>query len=207
MGARLRIGLTGGIASGKSTVAQRLTELGVPVIDADESARGVVAPGTPGLRAVMESFGAGILNPDGSLDRRAMRELIFAEPQRRSELERILHPLIRDDMDQRAAAAVGPYVVLAIPLLIESGKFDRVDRILVVDIDEALQLQRLMARDPGTVEQARTIIAAQADRATRLKFADDVLHNSGTVSDLRHRVDAIHGRYVSLSEAWHSGEH
>ena len=121
MAARLRIGLTGGIASGKSTVAQRFSELGIPVIDADESSRCVVARGQPGLKAVVDKFGAGVLTAEGELDRRALRDLIFADPQSRRDLEAILHPLIRADMEQRAAAAVGPYLVMAIPLLVEGG--------------------------------------------------------------------------------------
>src|SRR5260370_24941389 len=139
MSTRLRIGLTGGIASGKSTVAQRFVELGVPVIDADESARIVVAPGSPGLAEVIGKFGEGLLTADGALDRRSLRNLIFSDPGRRRELEAILHPLIRADMERRATLASGPYLVLAIPLLIEGGGSDRGDRVLVVDVAEALR--------------------------------------------------------------------
>ncbi len=201
MAARLRIGLTGGIASGKSTVAQRFSELGIPVIDADASSRCVVARGQPGLKAVVDRFGAGVLSAEGDLDRRALRDLIFADPQSRRDLEAILHPLIRVDMEQRAAAAVGPYLVMAIPLLVEGGSRDRIDRILVVDADEAMQLQRLVARDSVSPEQARAILAAQADRASRLKAADDVLVNSGTVRELREAVDRLHQQYLRLAEA------
>jgi dephospho-CoA kinase len=200
MAPRLRIGLTGGIASGKSTVAQRFLELGVPVIDADESARSVVASGSPGLAEVIRTFGTNMLTENGELDRRALRNLIFADPERRRELESILHPLIQADMESRAAASVGPYVVMAIPLLVEGGRRDRVHRLLVVDVDEQTQLQRLMARDGGTHQQAEAILAAQASRASRLKAADDVLLNAGTVQDLRHAVDQLHQRYLSLSE-------
>src|SRR5450631_3534726 len=125
---RLHIGLTGGIASGKSTVAQRFVELGIPVIDADESSRIVVAPGQPGLAELTKKFGPGILTADGELDRRTLRNLIFADPQVRRDLETILHPLIRADMGRRAGAAVGPYLVMAIPLLVEGGNQGRVDR-------------------------------------------------------------------------------
>jgi dephospho-CoA kinase len=201
MAARLRIGLTGGIASGKSTVAERFIELGIPVIDADESSRCVVAPGQPALKEVLHRFGAGLLTAEGELDRRALRNLIFADPQSRRDLEAILHPLIRADLEQRAAAAVGPYLVLAIPLLVEGGARDRIDRILVVDVDEAMQLQRLTARDSVSAEQARAILAAQADRASRLKAADDVLVNSGTVRELREAVDRLHQRYLRLAAA------
>jgi dephospho-CoA kinase len=201
MARRLRIGLTGGIASGKSTVAGRFSELGIPVIDADESSRIVVAPGQPGRNAVVARFGEGVLTGDGELDRRALRNLIFEDPRKRRDLEAILHPLIRADMERRAMQAVGPYSILAIPLLLEGEARDRVDRILVVDADEAVQLQRLMARDGESLEQARKILAAQANRAVRLKAADDVLVNSGTVPELRQAVDRLHERYLRLADA------
>jgi dephospho-CoA kinase len=202
---RLRIGLTGGIASGKSTVAQRFTELGVPVIDADAAARAVVAPGKPGLAAVLKRFGRGVVAENGELDRRALRELIFQEPGSRRDLEVILHPLIRADMERSTELAVGPYVVMAIPLLVESGSRDRVDRILVVDVDEAVQLQRVMARDGCTEEQARAILTSQASRPARLSAADDVLQNTGTVADLRQAVDQLHERYLRVAEAQRPG--
>jgi dephospho-CoA kinase len=198
---RLRIGLTGGIASGKSAVAQRFVELGIPVIDADESSRFVVAPGQPGLAELTKRFGAGVLTADGELDRRTLRNLVFADPQLRRDLEAILHPLIRADMGRRASVAVGPYLVMAIPLLVEGGKPDRVDRILVVDVDQDVQLERVMARDSTTLEQARAILAAQASRAARLEAADDVIVNSGTVSELRQAVDGLHERYLRLAAA------
>ena len=201
MAKRLRIGLTGGIASGKSTVAQRFVDLGVPVIDADEAARAVVEPGTPGLAQVIERFGNGIADESGHLNRRALRDLIFSHPHSRRELEAILHPLIRADMEKSVERAVGPYVVMAIPLLVEGGSHDRVDRILVVDVDEAIQLQRVMARDGSTLEQARAILASQASRSARMAAADDVLLNSGTVTDLRQGVDRLHERYLRLAES------
>ena len=200
MARRLRIGLTGGIASGKSTAAQRFGELGVPVLDADESARAVVAPGQPGLAAVVEKFGAGVLTAEGALDRRALRNLIFADAGLRRELGLILHPLIRADMEQKAAVAVGDYLVLAIPLLIEQPREPgRVDRILVIDVDAALQLERVMARDSNSRTEAQAILSAQATRAARLAAADDVLVNSGTVEELRRGVDVLHERYRALA--------
>jgi dephospho-CoA kinase len=205
MGRRLRIGLTGGIASGKTTVAQRFMELGVPVIDADAAARAVVAPGTPGLADVVKRFGSGVLAENGELDRRALRDLIFSNPGSRRDLEAIIHPLIRADMDQSADLAVGPYVVMAIPLLVESGSSDRVDRILVVDVDEAVQLQRVIARDGSTEEQAHAIVASQASRSARLAAADDVLLNTGTVRDLRQAVDQLHERYLRVAKAQRPG--
>ena len=200
MSRRLIIGLTGGIASGKSSVAQRLAELGVPIIDADESSRLVVAPGQPGLAAVVVRFGADILTATGELDRPALRNRVFSAPEQRIALQAILHPLIRADMERRAGAAAGPYVVMAIPLLVESGdEHDRVDRILVIDVSEEIQVERVMARDGCSMAQAHAILSAQASRDQRLKAADDVLVNSGTVSDLRRSVDALHQRYLSLA--------
>ena len=171
MGRRLLIGLTGGIASGKSTVAQGFLDLGVPVIDADVAARTVVAPGTPGLQQVISRFGSRVITEHGELDRRALRELVFSDPDARRDLEAILHPLIRSEMDRSAAAAVGPYIVMAIPLLIEGGARDRVDRILVVDVEEAVQLQRVMARDHCSLEQAQAIIAKNYFRPAYPEFA------------------------------------
>src|SRR5882672_4712763 len=205
MAHRLRIGLTGGIASGKSTVAQRFVELGVPVIDADEAARAVVAPGKPGLAEVIKRFGSGVVAENGELDRRALRDLIFKDPRSRRDLETILHPLIRADMEQSAELAVGPYVVMAIPLLVEGDSRRRVDRVLVVDVDEAVQLQRVRARDGCTEDQARAILASQASRSARLAAADDVLLNTGTVTDLRQAVDHLHERYLRLAEAQRPG--
>jgi dephospho-CoA kinase len=203
MAQRLRIGLTGGIASGKSTAAQRFTELGLPVIDADHAARAVVAVGAPGLGQVIQRFGSGVVAANGELDRRALRNLIFSDAAARADLNAILHPLIRNYMEQKVAAAVGPYVVLAIPLLVESGRQrDRVDRVLVIDVDEAVQLQRLTARDGSTQEQARAILSAQASRAARLSAADDVLPNTGTVTDLRQAVDGLHERYLHLAQQY-----
>ena len=197
----LRIGLTGGIASGKSTVTERFAELGVPVIDADVASRSVVEPGKPGLGQVARRFGAGVLDADGRLDRRALRNLIFKDSSLRQALDAILHPLIRAEMEHEAAAAKGPYVVMAIPLLVEGGSSDkRVDRVLVVDAKETLQIQRLQARDGSSAEQARAILASQASRAARLAAADDVLSNSGTVAELRQAVDRLHEQYLHLAQ-------
>ena len=199
MGRRLRIGLTGGIASGKSTVAQRFAELGIPVVDADVAAREVVAAGTPGLARVVERFGPGVVAENGELDRRALRQLIFNDPGSRQDLEAILHPLIREAMELSAEGAAGPYLVMVIPLLVESGSHGRVDRILVVDVDEAVQLQRVQSRDGGSLDQARAILASQVSRAARVAAADDVLLNSGTVTDLRQAVDRLHQKYLRLA--------
>jgi dephospho-CoA kinase len=208
MSPRLRIGLTGGIASGKSTVTQRFAELGIPVIDADVASRSVVEPGEPGLARVVERFGPQVLDAEGRLDRRALRSVIFNDSAARQALEAILHPLVRADMERQAAAAQGPYVVMAIPLLIEGGNpHQRVDRVLVVDADEALQIQRVQMRDGASPEQARAILASQASRTSRLAAADDVLSNSGSVAELRQGVDLLHEQYLQLSQTSPSAGH
>jgi dephospho-CoA kinase len=201
MSPRLRIGLTGGIACGKSTVTQRFAELGGPVIDADVAARNVVERGKPGLEQVVRRFGPGVLDASGNLDRAALRALIFSDSGSRQALDAILHPLIRADMEQQAATVQGPYLVMAIPLLIEGGRArNRVDRVLVVDADEALQIQRVQARDGSSETQARAILASQASREARLAAADDVLRNSGSVADLRQAVDRLHEKYLHLAQ-------
>jgi dephospho-CoA kinase len=197
---RLRIGLTGGIASGKSTVAARFAAHGIAVIDADEAARALVEPGSPALAQIVERFDKGVLEPGGALDRRAMRERIFTDPGARRDLEAILHPLIRAEMETRERSAGGPYVMMAIPLLIEAaGWRSRVDRVLVVDVDEAVQVARVAARDGHTPEQARAILSAQAGRAQRLDAADDVIVNTGSIADLHREADRLHERYLRLS--------
>jgi len=165
------------------------------VIDADEAARAVVAPGFPGLAQVVARFGTAVVGPGGDLDRRALRERIFADSDARRDLEAILHPLIREHMARLAETASGPYLVMAIPLLIEGGTRDDLDRILVVDVDEATQLARILSRDGVTLGQARAVLAAQASRAERLAKADDILENSGSIEDLRAGVDHLHERY------------
>jgi dephospho-CoA kinase len=191
-----RVGLTGGIASGKSTVAEMFAALGVPVIDTDVIARDVVAPGTPGLAAVVASFGPEVVLPDGSLDRRKLRALVFDGAAPRRQLEAILHPRILERMEALCATSGGPYQVLVIPLLGESGLAGRVDRVLVVDCSETVQRERLMARDGETAASADRILAAQLDRQARLAIADDVLANAGTRDDLASRVRELHGDYL-----------
>jgi len=195
----LRIGLTGGIASGKTTVAERFSELGVPVIDADAAARSVVAPGEPALAEISQRFGPAVMAEGGVLDRRALRNRVFADPQARRDLEAILHPRIRAEMERLAAAAAGPYLIMAIPLLVETAAQTRVDRVLVVDVPEQVQIERVMARDACSADQARAIVAAQTGRAERLALADDVLPNSGPIAELRHGVDGLHQHYLGLA--------
>ena len=191
-----RVGLTGGIASGKSTVADMFAALGVPVIDTDVIARDVVAAGTPGLGAVVAAFGATVLLPDGALDRRKLRSLVFNDPVRRQQLEDILHPLILERMEALSATGGGPYQVLVIPLLLESGLEARVDRVLAVDCSEDVQRERLKVRDGESAAGADRILAAQLDRQTRRRGADDVLENTGSLADLRRRVLELHAAYL-----------
>jgi dephospho-CoA kinase len=208
MAPRLRIGLTGGIASGKSTVTRSFEELGVPVIDADIAARTVVEPGQPGLAQVVQRFGPRVLDASGRLDRKALRDVIFNDSASRQALDAILHPLIRTEMERLAVSAEGPYVVLAIPLLIEGGNaHQRVDRVLVVDADESLQIKRVQMRDGVSLEQAHAILASQASREARLAAADDVLSNSETVAELRQAVDRLHAQYLQLSQTAPSTRH
>jgi len=195
----LRVGLTGGIASGKTAVADAFARRGVPVLDTDQLAREVVLPGTPGLAAVIGAFGAGILNADGTLDRRALRALVFADEAARRRLEAILHPAIRAALARHVAAIDAPYVIIAIPLLAETGGRDRVDRVLVVDSAPELQKARLLARDRETAAQAKAILAAQATRAARLAIADDCIENSGSLADLDAAVEKLHHQYLALA--------
>lgn len=196
----LRIGLTGGIASGKTTVARLFAALGIPIIDSDELAREVVAPGTPGLAAIQARFGPAVIQPDGSLDRRALRNIVFDDPTARRDLEAITHPAIRSLMDQRSRTAVGPYQILAIPLLVEGGgRRPGMDRVLVVDCPEELQIRRVMLRDRSSEAGARAVLAAQASRAARLAVADDVILNDGDVAALRNQVEALDRRYRTLA--------
>ena len=191
-----RIGLTGGIACGKSTVANLFAALGVPIVDTDLLAREVVAPGSPLLREIAAHFGLQVLAADGSLNRQDLRDRIFADPAERKWLEALTHPAIRELTDARCEAASGPYVIVAIPLLVETQGADRFDRVLVVDCDPALQLARLVARDGTTREEAARILAAQAPRAARLAVADDVIHNDGDIASLRDQVEKLHRQYV-----------
>jgi len=196
-----RVALTGGIASGKSTVASLFAELGVPVIDTDVIAREVVEPGQPALAAAVAAFGSEVLGSDGRLDRRRLRERIFADAGARQRLNAILHPAIRAEMERQSQAAGGDYQLLVIPLLTEGGRRDHIDRVLLVDAPEALQVERLMMRDGVSREQAVASLNAQATRAERLAMADDVLRNSGRPDELRDRVAELHGKYRALAAA------
>jgi dephospho-CoA kinase len=195
----LRIGLTGGIASGKSTAADLFAARGVPIIDTDKIARDVVEPGQPPLERLVERFGRGILTPDGHLDRPKLREIVFSDPKARADLEALTHPAIGSAVEALAAAAGGPYQILVIPLLVEKGLAGRLDRVLVVDCPEEMQLERLQKRDGSSSEQARAMLNAQASRAARLKAAHDVIHNESDVAALREQVATLHQRYLDLA--------
>jgi len=195
----LVIGLTGGIASGKSTVARLFQALGVPVIDADAAAREAVAPGSAGLAAVRAHFGDDVIGADGTLDRARMRQRVFADEAARRALEAIVHPAVRRIMDARLAAADAPYAIYMVPLLLESGQADRVDRVLVVDVAPARQIERAEARDGSSREVIDGIMRAQASRDTRLAGADDVIHNEDSLAALRPQVERLHRHYLDLA--------
>jgi dephospho-CoA kinase len=194
-----RVGLTGGIASGKSTAAKFFGDLGVPILDSDQFARDVVEPGQPPLERLVERFGPSILTADGHLDRPALRNIVFSDPKARADLEALTHPAIGAAMEARSASAGGPYQILVIPLLVEKNLAANVDRVLVVDCDEALQMRRLLQRDGSSREQAQAILDAQASRAARLKAADDVITNDTAMEAVREQVAALHTRYVELA--------
>jgi len=192
----LSIGLTGGIASGKSTVADMFAQLGIPVIDTDIVARQVVEPGQPGLDAIIDRFGPDLLTRDGHLDRRRLRRLVFDDTNQRQTLEAILHPLIRTRTMELANEASGPYRVLVVPLLVETGFGDLADRVLVVDCPEKQQRSRLLERDDESPGRIKRILAAQAGRQERLAAADDVVDNTGTLEQTRAQVARLHAQYL-----------
>ncbi len=195
----LRIGLTGGIASGKSTVADLFAELGVAIVDTDVIAREIVAPGQPALDEIQDVFGKAVIAEDGSLDRRELRKIVFADESQRARLESILHPRIRDAAFEQAEQASGPYVVIVVPLMFESPMRHAMDRILVVDCDQETQLRRLRERDNESEEQARRIIAAQSSRKDRLSIADDIISNDGDLDSIRDAVSAMHRFYLDIA--------
>ena len=195
MARAFRVGLTGGIASGKSTVASLFAAFGVAIIDADALARELLAPGKPLLARVAQRFGSHLLLPDGSLDRPALRGIVFADARARADLEALTHPAIWDAMEQRSSESDGPYQMLVVPLLVEKARTGRVDRVLVVDCAEELQSRRLQARDGMSLDGARAVLAAQASRSQRLAAADDVILNDSDLGALRAQVEPLHLRY------------
>lgn len=194
------VALTGGIASGKSAVSQRFAELGAPVVDTDVIAREVVEPGSSGLAEIEREFGRDVMDGD-ALDRAALRRRIFEDPTARARLERILHPRIAAEAERRIAALDAPYAVLVVPLLVETGRFGDADRVLVVDVPESVQMQRLMDRDGVDRDDAEAALRAQADRRHRLARADDVIVNTGSPDELRGEVDRLDRTYWELASS------
>ncbi len=195
-----RVGLTGGIGSGKSTVSDLFASLGVPIIDSDLIAREVVEPGELGLEKIVEYFGSHTLNSDGTLNRQHLRDLVFDDAETRKALEQILHPLIRQRSDEYLAKLNAPYSILSIPLLIEAGLTSTVDRILVVDCTEQTQIERICKRDRVTPEKARAILNTQCSRNQRLEAADDIIDNNLAMDELKHRVESLHQSYLTMSQ-------
>jgi len=199
---RLIVGLTGGIGSGKSAVADLFAAQGARIIDADVIAHALTAPQGAAMPAIRAAFGAAMVTPQGALDRAAMRARVFAKPQERQRLEAILHPLIRAETDRQIAASIGlaPYVMLVIPLLVESGTYrGRVNRVAVVDCPEATQISRVMARNGLSQQEVERIMQTQATRDQRLAVADDVIDNGGGLAALAPQVDRLHTKYLELA--------
>ena len=197
--APLRIGLTGGIASGKTAVANMFAEMGASIIDTDLIARAVVQPDEPALEQLRQEFGNQIIQVGGDLDRAALRKIVFSDAEKRIKLEQILHPIIQQETIRQSEFATGDYQIIVVPLLVESPLKDFVDRILVVDCTEATQIKRLTLRDSESEEQARRILAAQATREERLAIADDIVRNDGSLTRTRQQVENLHTIYRQLS--------
>ena len=192
------VGLTGGIASGKTAVADMFESMGAGIVDTDQIARDVVAPGQRGLEAVRRKFGEAMIRASGELDRRALRKLVFADPQARRHLESLLHPLIRVRTLEALAQMQTPYAVAVVPLLVETGFGDLVDRVAVVDCPRKIQIERLMNRDGIDLDQAESMLCAQVDRQTRLAAAHDVIDNGGSRASTRRQVQRLHALYQRL---------
>ena len=195
----ITIVLTGGIASGKTAVSDRFARLGVPVIDTDLIAREVVEPGQPALDRIAEKFGNDFLTAEGQLDRQKMRQAIFSDPDQKSRLEAILHPPIAEEVRRRVAELSSPYCILVIPLYAQSSAYTWIDRVLVVDVIEEVQIERVIARDQISRNQAKSILSAQTNRQDRLALAHDVIDNSGNLGELQDKVEALHKKYLKLA--------
>jgi len=196
----LVVGLTGGIGSGKTTVAKLFANKGVHVIDTDQLARDVTEPGQPALQQIAAKFGAEILSPDGRLDRAKLRTIVFSDPEKRVWLEQLLHPMIRAEMTQQIADSTSLYCLAVIPLLFETAPNPLIQRTLVVDIPEALQLERTAARDKVTPQAIQAILDTQIAREKRLALADDIIYNQGALHDLEKQVDHLHEIYCRLAQ-------
>ncbi len=198
---KLVVGITGGIGSGKSAVTERFERLGITVVDADLAARVVVEPGRPALAAIAEHFGQGILQPDGTLDRAALRQRVFADPGEREWLEQLTHPLIGEEILDQLTEASSPYVILSSPLLLETSQKSHAEIVVVVDVPEEVQLERTMARDDNDEAQVRRIMAAQMQRQERLEKADIILDNSKPLAELDGIVAELHKEFLARAEA------
>jgi dephospho-CoA kinase len=196
----LTIGLTGGVGCGKSTVAELFQRNGVPVVDADDITRDLTAADGPALSRISSVFGDDVLFADGQLDRRKLRRMVFDQPEARQQLEGILHPLVREEIRARVREISTPFCLVVIPLLVESSMTDLVDRVLVVDCEEADQIARVTVRDQCSVDDARAIIATQASRQSRLAIADDVIVNAGSLDELKIVVQRLNQRYFELGK-------
>lgn len=195
----LKVGLTGGISSGKSTVANIFSDLGIPIIDSDQIALEITEPGQPAYHRILEKFGPDILLQDKRIDRKKLRLYIFSNPELKHWLEQLLHPIIKNDIQQKTLNLNAPYCIIVIPLLVEANARDLVDRVLVVDAGKELQIMRTMQRDDTTAEQAEQILAAQATSAERLAIADDVIYNNDRLDQLVARVQELDKFYRELS--------
>jgi len=195
----LRIGLTGGIGSGKSTVAALFAAHGVPVIDADSIAHRLTLPGTSVTAEILQAFGLDVADSGGGIDRKRLAQHVFNDRSKRTRLENILHPLIRAEMLRAQKGLDAPYCLLVIPLLIETGQHGLVDRVLVVEVEENTQIARVAARDGRSEAEIRAILSTQADRAQRLKMADDCINNTGELAELKTQVEVLHRKYLALA--------
>lgn len=198
----LLIGLTGGIASGKTLVSDLFAALGVPIVDADIIAREVVAPGSEGLKKLISHFNTGILTPEGELNRKALRDIIFRNPSDRALVDGILHPLIRQRSDEyiaRYRTQSVDYLIYAVPLLVETDQASRFDRVLLVDVPVEVQIERIVSRDDSTREQAMAIVKSQATRAERQAVATDIIKNDNSVGYLHEQVSTLHKQYSALA--------
>jgi dephospho-CoA kinase len=195
----LVIALTGGIGSGKSAVASHLESLNVPVIDADQLAHQLVKPGSPALLEIQATFGHELVDANGVLNRPVLRKIVFDNPQQRKRLEDILHPRIRGTMEAWIAKQTAPYVVLVIPLLFETDQMSLADRVLVVDCEESIQIERVLQRDQLAREQIQQIMASQVGRQTRLQGADDVIENNGSLDELIEATERLHNDYLKMA--------
>ena len=195
----LVIGVTGGIGSGKTAATDRFQTHGITVVDADLASRVIVEPGRPALKAIEEHFGSRVIAADGTLDRRALREIVFADPEQRKWLEQLTHPLIGQEIVNQIQASQSPYTILASPLLLESSQHQMASRVLVIDVPVELQVARTITRDDTTEEGVKAIIAAQMPRQERLQRADDVICNDQDLAHLHQAVDKLHETYLQLA--------